>query len=170
MSCADYVPERDNASETDSDYNVESFSSSEEEGMDCGKCWDCEAEPACPAKIKDMKNAEKKIQKMIKEEVDKIVKPKTDLRETKEFVSLSEMTEEEKSKLTDLEKINKVAIAFHRNGGINLENIIELKQLVILVSATAEMEGFKEFPRKNVLKLLDMLIYHANSHMASLDI
>ena len=57
MSCADYVPERDNASETDSDYNVESFSSSEEEGMDCGKCWYCEAEPECPEKIKDMKNA-----------------------------------------------------------------------------------------------------------------
>tara|TARA_R110002012_G_scaffold24851_3_gene82609 strand:- start:1538 stop:2065 length:528 start_codon:yes stop_codon:yes gene_type:complete len=175
MSCVDYCPEVHNASESeDSDYEVQSLpsepSSPEADKEDCGQCWDCEENKDCPAKLNDLKEKENKIQKMIKEEVDKLVKPKVDLRETKEFKSLNNMTEEDKSKLSDLEKINLVAVAIHKNGGINVENIIELKQLVILIGATEQLEGFKDFPRDSVFKLLEMIIYHANSHMATLDI
>tara|TARA_R110000744_G_scaffold124752_1_gene230389 strand:- start:545 stop:1054 length:510 start_codon:yes stop_codon:yes gene_type:complete len=169
MSVEDYCPEIDNDPAYELVDNSDT-SSSDEEGLDCGECFDCSKNSNCPAKEADLKVKENKIQNMIKEEIEKLVKPKVDLRKTKEFKSLGELSEVEKSKLSDLEKINLVAVAFHRNGGINLDNIIELKQLVILISATAEIEGFKEFPRNNVLKLLDMIIYHANSHMAILNV
>jgi len=169
MSCEDYCPEVHNASDSeDSDYNVESISS-EESKEDCGQCWDCEKNKDCPAKIKEKEMKEKlegKVQKMIKEEVDKNFK----VPDRMDHPAFKEIRSPEFNKLTEQEKIDKVAIAFHRTGGIDISNILELKMLMVLIGATENMEGFKEFPRQEIYRLMDMIIYHANKHMESLDI
>ena len=73
-------------------------------------------------------------------------------------------------KLDNTDKINKVAKAFWDTGGIDVENILELKMLMVLIGATEQLEGFKEFPRDSVYKLLEMIIYHCNKHMETLNV
>jgi hypothetical protein len=152
MSCENYCPEVHNASESeDSDYEVKSLTS-EEDGEDL------------------LENTAEKINNMIKEEVKKVIGEEGSFLKSKDFKKLNEMTEEEKSKLSDLEKINLVGKTIWRSGGISVDNIIELKQILFLVSATSQMEDFKDFPRDHCLKCLEMIIYHANKHLESLDI
>lgn len=152
MSCENYIPEIHNASESeDSDYEVESLPSSDDVDN-------------------VIEETAKKINDMIKEEVKKVIKEDDSFLKSKDFKKLNEMTEEEKSKLSDLEKINLVGKTIWRSGGIDVDNIIELKQIIILISATSQMEGFKDFPREHCLKCLEMIIYHANKHLESLDI
>ena len=67
-------------------------------------------------------------------------------------------------------KIKLVAKAFWDTGGIEMENILELKMLMVLIGATEQLEGFKDFPREQVYKLLEMIIYHANKHMEILNV
>lgn len=152
MSCADYCPEVHNASDTeDSDYEVQSLPSSD----------DVENE---------IEETAEKINNMIKEEVKKVIKEEKSFLKSKDFKKLSELTEKEKSAMTDLEKINLVGKTIWRSGGINVNNIIELKQIVILIEATSQLEGFKDFPRDQTKKCLEMIIYHANKHLESLDV
>ena len=174
MSCDNYCPEVHNASDSedteDSDFNVESMSS-EESKEDCGQCWDCEKNKDCPAKISEAtlsvkRKLEDKVQKMIKKEVDEKFK----VPDRMDHPAFKDIRTAEFDKLTDEEKIVKVAIAFHKTGGIDISNILELKMLMVLIGATENMEGFKEFPRNEVYRLMDMIIYHANKHMESLDI
>lgn len=172
MSCENYVPEVHNESDTeDSDYSVESLPNSDEvdnSPMDCGQCFDCSANEECPAK--KMEDAQKVIDEMIKKEVKKVIKEEESFLNSKDFKRLSELTEEEKSKMSDLDKINLVGKTIWRSGGINVDNIIELKQILILIEATSQLDGFKDFPREPCKKCLEMIIYHANKHLESLDI
>ena len=147
MSCEDYCPEVHNASESeDSDYEVQSVPSSSSE--------------------EELKEKENKINNMIKEEVDKKFK----VPDRMDHPAFKEIRTAEFDKLTEEEKINKVAVAFHKTGGIDISNILELKMLMVLIGTTEQLEGFATFPREEVYRLLDMLIYHANKHMESLDI
>ena len=73
-------------------------------------------------------------------------------------------------KLDNTDKINKVAKAIKESGGINVENILELQQLVRLIMATQHIKDFEKFPREQVLNLLELMIYHSNSHIDSLNI
>ena len=107
---------------------------------------------------------------MIKEEIKKVIKEEESFLKSEHFKKLDEMTEEEKSKLSDLEKINLVGKTIWRSGGISVDNIIELKQICILIQATSQIEGFKDFPRDQCLKCLEMIIYHSNKHLESLDV
>ena len=160
MSCDNYCPEVHNASDSeDSDYNVESVSSE-----DCGQCWDCEKNKDCPAKIKE--KLEDKVQKMIKKEVDEKFK----VPDRMDHPAFKDIRTAEFDKLTEEEKIVKFAIAFHKTGGIDISNILELKMLMVLIGATENMEGFKAFPRNEVYRLMDMIIYHANMHINSLNV
>jgi len=77
---------------------------------------------------------------------------------------------EEFNSLSDPEKINMVAKVIKESGGINVDNILELQQLVRLIMATRDIQGFEKFPRDETLKLLELMIYHSNSHINSLDI
>ena len=145
MSSDPYCPEIHNASDTDdSDYEVESVSSSDEE----------------------IQKKADKIQKMIKEEIDKQVQPVKNYKDSKEYKKLVE----DFPSLNDEEKINRFAIFLNRNGGIDVNNIIELKQLVILIGATEHLEGFKDFPRAECYKMLEMMTYHTNKHLEILDV
>jgi hypothetical protein len=160
MSCENYCPEIHNASDTeDSDYSVESLPDSD----------DVDNTPMEVSNTK-MEKAKKVINNMIKEEVKKVIGEEGSFLKSKDFKKLNEMTEEEKSKLSDLEKINLVGKTIWRSGGISVDNIIEIKQIIILISATSQIDGFKEFPRDHCLKCLEMIIYHANKHLESLDI
>lgn len=144
MSSDPYCPEIHNASDTeDSDYEVESISSDEE----------------------TQKKADK-IQKMIKEEIDKQVQPVKNYKDSKEYKKLVQ----DFPSLNDEEKINRFAIFLNRNGGIDVNNIIELKKLVILIGATEHLEGFKNFPRAECYKMLEMMTYHTNKHLEILDV
>lgn len=175
MSCENYTPEVHNASDSeDSDYEVQSLSSASEAGEkeDCGQCWDCSKNDKCPAKLSEeqeekAKKIGEKVDKMIKEEVNKNFKVPDRIG----MEAFQELVKDPNYKnLTEEEKINKVAIAFWRTGGIDVSNILELKMLCVLIGATEQLEGFKNFPRQAVYQLLDMIIYHANKHMESLDI
>jgi hypothetical protein len=151
MSCADYCPEVHNASDTeDSDYEVQSVNTSSDEEV--------------------LEEKAKKINNMIKEEVKRVIGEDKSFLKSEDFKRLSELTEEVKSAMTDLEKINLVGRTIWRSGGISVDNIIELKQILILVSATSQMDGFKDFPREQCVKCLEMIIYHANKHLESLDV
>jgi len=151
MSCADYCPEVHNASDTeDSDYEVQSLNTSSDEEV--------------------LEEKAKEINDMIKKEIKKVVGEEKGFLKSKDFKKLSELTEEEKSAMTDLEKINLVGKTIWRSGGINVDNILELKQILILISATSQLKGFEEFPREQCLHTLEMIMYHANKHLESLDI
>lgn len=165
MSCDNYCPEVHNASESeDSDYNVESISSE-----DCGQCWDCEENKDCPAKIKE-EEVKKKLQEKIDSMIKKEVNDKMKVPDRMEHPAFKELKNPDFHKLKEIDKINKVAVAFHKSGGILVENILELKMLMVLIGATEQLEGFKEFPRKEVIGILEMVLYHANKHIESLDI
>ena len=103
---------------------------------------------------------------MIKKEVNEKFK----VPDRMDHPAFKEIRTSEFDKLSEEEKINKVAIAFHQTGGIDISNILELKMLMVLIGATEQLEGFKNFPRDEVYRLLDMIIYHANKHMESLDV
>jgi hypothetical protein len=119
MSCENYCPEVHNASDTeDSDYSVESLPDSD----------DVDNTPMEVSNTK-MEKAKKVINDMIKEEVKKVIKEDESFLKSKDFKKLNEMTEEEKSKLSDLEKINLVGKTIWRSGGISVDNIIEIKQI-----------------------------------------
>ena len=144
MSEENYCPEIDN----DSDFEVVSSDSDDSDSFD-----------------KELKLGDK-INDMIKKEVaDKFKVPNR--MEMPAFIALKDVNFKS---LTNEEKINKVAVAMWKTGGIDMENILELKMLMVLIGATEQMEGFKKFPREEVYKLLDMIIYHCNKHMKSLDI
>jgi hypothetical protein len=139
MSCENYVPEIHNKSESDdSDYEVQSMTSSEEE-----------------------------IEKDIKKECDKVAETQKKYVNDKNFKELNTKGFE---KLSNDERILKVAKAVKESGGISVENILELQQLVRLIMATSNLEGFENFPVAEVLKLLEMIIYHANMHINSLNV
>ena len=154
MSCEDYTPEIHNHplnENPDDDY--EPSSSEESELID-----DFDTQKIMGDKINDM----------IKEEVStKFASSHPKMKDAKEFQYLK--TEEFK-KLSNDEKIKAVAVAFNRHGGINVSNILELKMLIVLIEATEQMEGFTNFPRQQVLEILEMLIYHANKHLEILDV
>ena len=155
MSCEDYCPEIDNHElneNPDEDYepsdNSSSASEAEEDKFD-----------------KDLKLGDK-INEMIKKEInEKFSVP--DRMKDPAFLALNTL---DFKNLSEQEKINKVAVAFWKTGGIDMENILELKMLMVLIGTTEQMEGFKNFPREPVYKLLEMIIYHANCHMKSLDV
>jgi len=111
----------------------------------------------------EIKDKVEEIKKEIEKEIDKIVKPDINFKDTDDYKNLVKDFEEKD--LTDAEKINQFARFIYNNGGISFNNIIELKQLCILVGATEQLEGFKDFPRENVLKMLEMLVYHTNEHL-----
>ncbi len=167
MSSEPYCPEIDNATESeDSDYNVESVSS---EGDDCGQCWDCSKNDECPAKLSEEQEKKlKEIKKQMNKEIDKIVQPDINLKNTNDYKKLEE--DLKGKQMSDDDKINAFAKFIHDNGGINVNNIIELKQLCILIGATETMEGFKNFPRESCLKMLEMMIYHTNKHLEILNV
>lgn len=155
MSCENYCPEFHNANENDeyespdSDYEVQSVpSSADSDGSDI----DSEAS---------------KMEKEIKEECDKVAETQNKYANNPHFKELNTKGFE---KLTNEERILKVAKAVKESGGISVENILELQQLVRLIMATSNLEGFSEFPVKETLKLLEMIIYHANMHINSLNI
>jgi len=144
MSCENYCPEFHNANENDeyespdSDYEVQSVPSSEDD-----------------------------IESEIKKECDKVAETQNKYANNPHFKELNTKGFE---KLSNEERILKVAKAVKESGGISVENILELQQLVRLIMATSNLEGFSEFPVKETLKLLEMIIYHANCHINSLDI
>jgi len=162
MSSDPYCPEIDNATDSeDSDYNVESVSS-EEDKMDCGQCFDCEANPDCIAKKKEQ------IDKMIKEEVDKVAQPKKNLKQSEDYKKLEDNFKE--NELSNEDKINAFGKFIYENGGIDVNNIIEFKQLVILIGSTDQMKGYEEFPRDACYRLLEMMTYHTNKHLEILNV
>ena len=142
MSVENYIPERDN----DPDYEIvsNSDSSSDEE-----------------AEVKSTK-----INKMIKKEISEKFKV-PNRAEHPSFKALNDVSFKDKA---EEDKIKLVAKAFWDTGGIDMENILELKMLMVLIGATESMEGFKQFPREAVYKLLEMIIYHSNKHMEILNI
>ena len=148
MSVENYCPEVHN----DPDFEVieTSDTSSEEDPFD-----------------KDLKLGDK-MNEMIKKEVaDKF---KEDVPDRMSSNAFKEINSEAFNSLSDLDKINAVAVAFSKTGGIQMENILELKMLMVLIGATEQLEGFKDFPREQVYKLLEMIIYHANKHMEILNV
>ena len=145
MSCEDYCPEVHN----DPDFEVVETSDTDSE------VFEPEPEPE-----------ESPIQEMIKKEMaDKMKVPNKG-----EHPSFKALNDTSFKDLPDDEKIKLVAKAFWDTGGIDMENILELKMLMVLIGATESMEGFKNFPREQVYKLLEMIIYHANKHMEILNI
>ena len=171
MSCEDYCPEVHN----DPDFEVvdcSDTSSSETEGMDCGQCFDCSTNKDCIAKKNEEDQFDKdlskggKINEMIKKEMaDKMKVPDKTLHPSWNAVKDVSFKD-----LPDDAKIKLVAKAFWDTGGIEMENILELKMLMVLIGATEQLEGFKDFPREQVYKLLEMIIYHANKHMEILNV
>ena len=181
MSSDPYCPEVDNASDTsDSDFNVESISSEDsevsmeindtegnEEKMDCGQCFDCEMNPDCIAKEDELKKKKDIIDKMIKDEVDKVAQPAKNLKQTDSYKKLEK---EMKKEVSDEDKINAFGKFIWENGGIDVNNIIEFKQLVILIGSTEQMKGYENFPRDSCYKLLEMMTYHTNKHLEILNV
>lgn len=106
----------------------------------------------------------------INQMIDKEIKDKFSVPDRMSMKPFEDLKTENFKTLTDLEKINKVAKAFWDTGGIDVENILELKMLMVLIGATEQLEGFKEFPRDSVYKLLEMIIYHCNKHMETLNV
>lgn len=106
----------------------------------------------------------------INQMIDKEIKDKFSVPDRMSMKPFEDLKTESFKTLTDLEKINKVAKAFWDTGGIDVENILELKMLMVLIGATEQLEGFKEFPRDSVYKLLEMIIYHCNKHMETLNV
>ena len=110
MSCEDYCPEVHN----DPDFEiVETSDTSSNEEQD-------EA-----AEVK--KKLENKVQNMIKKEVNEKFK----VPDRMDHPAFKEIRTSEFDKLSEEEKINKVAIAFHQTGGIDISNILELKMLMV---------------------------------------
>jgi len=147
MSCENYCPEFHNQNDNDeydspdSDYEVESVPSSDSENENVLN----EIKEAC----------DKEVAKVNKYEKDKNFKAIN----TEDFKNLS-----------NDERILKVAKAIKESGGISVENILELQQLIRLIMATPNIEGFEKYPINETLKLLEMIIYHANCHINSLNI
>tara|TARA_R100001369_G_scaffold92332_1_gene136815 strand:+ start:1023 stop:1478 length:456 start_codon:yes stop_codon:yes gene_type:complete len=146
MSEKNYCPETDN----DPDYEVVETSDTESEEDEFDK---------------NLKLGDK-----INQMIDKEIKDKFSVPDRMSMKPFEDLKTESFKTLTDLEKINKVAKAFWDTGGIDVENILELKMLMVLIGATEQLEGFKEFPRDSVYKLLEMIIYHCNKHMESLNV
>ena len=147
MSEKNYCPETDN----DPDFEViETSDTSDEEPDDFDK----------NLSIGD------KINQMIEKEI----KEKFSVPDRMAMKPFKELKTKDFSGLSDLEKINAVAKAFWNTGGIDVENILELKMLMVLIGATEQLEGFKDFPRESVYKLLEMIIYHCNKHMETLNV
>ena len=154
MSCEDYCPEVHN----DPDFEV----------VDCSDTSSSENEPEPAEEDQFDKDLSKggKINEMIKKEMaDKMKVPDKTLHPSWkpiQDVSFKDLSTDAKIKL--------VAKAFWDTGGIEMENILELKMLMVLIGATEHLEGFKDFPREQVYKLLEMIIYHANKHMEILNV
>ena len=155
MSCEDYCPEVHN----DPSYELvdNSDTSSSEEADEVPTQED--------TFDKDLSKGDK-INEMIKKEI----KDKFSVPDRMAMKPFKELKTKDFSGLSDLEKINAVAKAFWNTGGIDVENILELKMMMVLIGATEQMEGFKDFPREEVYKLLEMIIYHANKHMEILNV
>jgi hypothetical protein len=159
MSCENYCPEFHNQNDNDeydspdSDYEVQSLPSSDSEDiLTEGERVLTEGE-RCLNEINDA--CDKEVKKVNKYENDKNFKSIN----TKGF-----------EKLSNDERILKVAKAVKESGGVSVENILELQQLIRLIMATPNLEGFETYPINETLKLLEMIIYHANCHINSLNI
>ena len=112
-------------------------------------------------------SSEENIEEQIKEECGKVAETQNKYANNPHFKKLNT---EGFENLTNDERIKMVAKAVKESGGISVENILELQQLVRLIMATSNLEGFKDYPVAETLKLLEMIIYHANCHINSLDI
>jgi hypothetical protein len=144
MSCENYVPEIHNQNDND-EYDS----------------------PDSDYEVESIPSSESDVEKEIKEECDKVAESQKKYVNDKNFKELNTKGFE---KLNNDERILKVAKAVKESGGISVANILELQQLVRLIMATSNLEGFENFPVAEVLKLLEMVIYHANCHINSLDI
>jgi hypothetical protein len=117
--------------------------------------------------VESIPSSESDVEKEIKEECDKVAETQKKYVNDKNFKELNTKGFE---KLSNDERILKVAKAVKECGGISVENILELQQLIRLIMATPNLEGFDKYPINETLKLLEMIIYHANCHINSLDI
>lgn len=98
------------------------------EKMDCGQCWDCEANDECPAKLNE-EEAKKKIEEMLK------------IQKTKYQELMDKVPEED---LIDKEDLNKLFHVIKSKGYLSTETSQECNMIKWAISNSFNKKGQDE--------------------------